>query len=292
MSWKKEEIWYFTKEDGTNATGWLKDSDKWYYLNSDGTMKTGWLNDNSKWYYLYPTSDTNGNYYKGQMATGWVQVGSKWYYLAKSVDTSYGEGQMVANCTMTIDDKSYEFNIDGSWKQPEIVSADQLKQVGWTSSRITDTMLADLNSCLTKFEINTPARIRHFISQCAHESACGYYMVEEASGSAYEYRSDLGNVNDGDGVLYKGGGYIQTTGRTNYQNFADYIGDQQVMTGGAKYLGANYPWSSAGYWWYRNSMNALCDSGADCTAVTKRVNGGTNGLSERQRYYDLCCNIF
>lgn len=143
-------------------------------------------------------------------------------------------------------------------------------------------MLEDLNNCLAKFEINTIARIRHFISQCAHESGCGYYMVEEASGSAYEYRSDLGNTEPGDGTKFKGGGYIQLTGRNNYQ----------AVNQGATYVGEYYPWSSAGYWWSKNNMNALCDNGADCLAVTKRVNGGTNGLASRQEYYAKCCQIF
>ena len=117
------------------------------------------------------------------------------------------------------------------------------------------------------------------------------YTKELARGSAYEGRKDLGNTNIGDGPKYKGAGYIQLTGRSNYQALANYVEDQSVMQG-VDYVANNYPWTSAGYWWYKNAMNSLCDSGADCVTVTKRVNGGTNGLADRQKYYNLCCNIF
>ena len=65
----------------------------------------------------------------------------------------------------------------------------------------------------------------------------------------------LGNFIKGDGLRFKGAGYIQLTGRFNYQKFANSIGDNNVMKG-AKYVSKNYPWSSAGFWWKSNNMNA------------------------------------
>ena len=162
-----------------------------------------------------------------------------------------------------------------------------MEKMGWKDYNIND-----LNNCLKKFEINTPKRICHFISQCSHESACGRYKCELADGSKYENRKNLGNVNKGDGPKFKGGGYIQLTGRSNYQKFADFMNDQNIMNG-HKYVAENYPWSSAGFWWYNNKMNNLCDKD-DCTvkAVTKKVNGGYNGLEEREGYYKLAIEIF
>jgi len=164
----------------------------------------------------------------------------------------------------------------------------QMNNMGW---RPTQAQLNDLNTCCNKFGITTSARRRHFISQCSHESACGVYTKELASGQAYEGRKDLGNTQPGDGPRFKGAGYIQLTGRYNYQAFANYIGDQSVMTG-VDYVASKYPWQSAGFWWYKNSMNSLCDSGASVETVTRRVNGGTNGLASRQTYYNRACGIF
>lgn len=166
------------------------------------------------------------------------------------------------------------------------ITDSQMQRMGWSNYK-----LSDLNACVSKFGITTSARLRHFISQCSHESACGVYTKELASGDAYEWRSDLGNIYAGDGRKYKGGGYIQLTGRANYQALANYLGDQNVMQG-VDYVAAYYPWTSAGYWWYRNGMNSLCDQGASVEQVTRRVNGGYNGLESRRTYYNRACGIF
>ncbi|MDB9414853.1 C39 family peptidase [Microcystis aeruginosa] len=156
--------------------------------------------------------------------------------------------------------------------------------------KMSDKQFNDLNSCLQRFEINTVPRIRHFLSQTAHESGGLQWMEEIASGSAYEGRRDLGNVSPGDGRKYKGAGVIQLTGRHNYQKFADFIRDQKVMQGHS-YVAQVYPFTSAGFWWKNNNMNALCDRGGTVREVTKKVNGGYNGLADRQRYYDKACQV-
>jgi len=150
--------------------------------------------------------------------------------------------------------------------------------------KITDKQFYDLNSCLRRFEINTLQRIWHFLSQTAHESGGLKWMKELADGSAYEGRRDLGNIYPGDGPKYKGAGVIQLTGRSNYQNFANYIRDPKIMQG-VDYVSIVYPFTSAGFWWKNNNMNALCDRDASVQEVTLIVNGGRNGLKDRQRYY-------
>ena len=156
---------------------------------------------------------------------------------------------------------------------------------------IKDDQLIDLNNCLSRFEINTNPRIRHFLAQTAHESGGLRWMQELASGNAYEGRKDLGNTQVGDGRRFKGAGVIQLTGRANYQAFADYIGDQKVMVGHS-YVASVYPFTSAGFWWHNNRMNTLIDNGATVAQVTKRVNGGYNGLEDRIRYYNKALRIF
>lgn len=156
--------------------------------------------------------------------------------------------------------------------------------------QITTSQLNDLNNCLSKFAINSPNRTRHFMSQVAHESGGLKWLEELATGEAYEFRRDLGNNQPGDGRQFKGGGVLQLTGRKNYQALCNYLNDPRVMEG-CKYVAEVLPFTSAGYWWYSNKMNSLCDLGATVEQITRRVNGGINGLSDRKRYYAIALEV-
>lgn len=154
----------------------------------------------------------------------------------------------------------------------------------------TDKQIVDLNDCLIKFHINTAPRVRHFLSQCAHESAGLKYTKEIASGRAYNGRKDLGNIHPGDGPRFKGAGVIQLTGRYNYTAFSNFMKDPDIMAG-VEYVAAKYPFMSAGFWWYMNKMNARCDAGATVKEITRKVNGGYNGLNDRIKYYNRCVQV-
>ena len=169
------------------------------------------------------------------------------------------------------------------------VTLQQLHDMGWKTA--DEDVLADLNDCIHRFHINTTQSLRHFISQCSHESKCGVYREECADGSAYEGRKDLGNVHKGDGKKYKGAGYIQLTGRVNYQAFSDFIGDEDVMKG-VKYVAKHYPWTSAGFWWQTHGMTYLCNLAGTVKEVTRKVNGKYNGLADRQKYYERALLVF
>ena len=155
---------------------------------------------------------------------------------------------------------------------------------------IADSEIVELNKCLETFQITTPSRIRHFLSQTAHESGGGRWKKELSDGWYLEGRTDIGNVYHGDGPKYKGAGYIQLTGRHNYQKFSDYIGDPKVMDG-VDYVAETYPYTSAGYWWWSNGMNELCNKNPTVRQVTRRVNGGYNGLTDREHYYAICQRV-
>ena len=155
---------------------------------------------------------------------------------------------------------------------------------------IADSEIVELNKCLETFQITTPSRIRHFLSQTAHESGGGRWKKELSDGWYLEGRTDIGNYRYGDGPKYKGAGYIQLTGRHNYQKFSDYIGDPRVMEG-VDYVSETYPYTSAGYWWWSNGMNELCDKNPTVKQVTRRVNGGYNGLPDREHYYAICQKV-
>lgn len=149
---------------------------------------------------------------------------------------------------------------------------------------IEDREIDELNRCLHDFEITTTERIRHFLSQTGHESGGGKWKVELSDGWYLEGRTDIGNTEPGDGPKYKGAGYLQMTGRFNYQRFADDIDDQGVMQG-CQFVADHYPFTSAGFWWVDNNMNSLCDTDPSVDQVTLKVNGGYNGLADRKDYY-------
>lgn len=152
--------------------------------------------------------------------------------------------------------------------------------------KISQRQYLDLELCLNIFQINTIKRLKHFLAQISHESAGLRYSVELASGAAYEWRKDLGNVKAGDGRKFKGGGYLQLTGRANYQLLANAVQDPKVLELGATYVGAMYPFTSGGVWWQSNRLNSMIDAGADVRKVSIKVNGGTNGMADRVRYYN------
>ena len=99
----------------------------------------------------------------------------------------------------------------------------------------------DLNRALETYGITTKKRIRHFIAQWALESGLGKYTEEIGNKcKKYDHKKGLGNTKKGDGCKYKGAGYIQLTGKYNYQQFANSIGDDKVMEG-VSYVAKNYP---------------------------------------------------
>jgi putative chitinase len=132
-------------------------------------------------------------------------------------------------------------------------------------------------------QINTPLRISHFLAQIGHESLDLRYSEEIADGSAYEGRADLGNTQPGDGPRFKGRGLIQLTGRANYTDYGQAKG-RDFLTGTNPGLIASDPDLAvdvAAWFWNRNSLNKFADAD-DVLTITRRINGGTNGLDDRK----------
>jgi len=176
-----------------------------------------------------------------------------------------------------------------------------------------------LNMAMLKYDINTPQRQAMFLAQVAHESANFRATVENfnysAEGlrktfgkyfdetSAQEYARDperianrayanrMGNGDEasGDGWRFRGRGLIQLTGRTNYalyslQNANNALIEPESV--GRIELASD----SAGWFWSTNRLNQLSDTG-DIRAVTRRVNGGFNGLDDRQVKYERLLDV-
>lgn len=138
-----------------------------------------------------------------------------------------------------------------------------------------------------EFDINTPLRWSHFLAQIAHESAELRYSEEIASGKAYDTGKlavRLGNTPqaDGDGQKYKGRGLIQITGRANYEAYKKYCGFDVVTKPQllAQPVGAI---RSAMWFWKTKGLNELADRD-EFMVITKRINGGINGIEDRRKY--------
>jgi putative chitinase len=142
-----------------------------------------------------------------------------------------------------------------------------------------------LTTAFERFGITTRLRAAAAVAQFAHESDAFRTSTEYASGVAYEGRHDLGNILPGDGPRFRGRGRIMVTGRANYSAVGRALGiDLQRHPERL----AESPWSELGsaWWWKQHGCNELADRGwRGWVALTRRINGGTNGLASRTVFY-------
>jgi putative chitinase len=182
---------------------------------------------------------------------------------------------------------------------------------------IPDAVIAQIPDTAKKFEINTPLRLAHFLAQCGHESGgfratqenlnysasglkgiFGKYFKESGLAEAYQrnpqkiasrvYGGRMGNgpESTGDGYKFRGRGYIQLTGKDNYTAFGRAINED--MTANPDKVASHYALLSAAWFFNKNGLHKIADQGstdAVVTSITKRVNGGTNGLADRIKHF-------
>jgi putative chitinase len=186
-------------------------------------------------------------------------------------------------------------------------------------SKLPEIVFAQLPLVIEKFEVNSNLRLAHFLSQCAHESG-GFKAVQEnlnysADGlrkifpkyfptpelaKQYErqpqkianrvYANRMGNGDEasGDGFKFRGRGYIQLTGKSNYIDFNKFLSGESVIEY-PDLVATKYPLLSAAFFFWKNKLHTLADKGgsiADVTSLTKRVNGGTHGLDDRLKRFE------
>lgn len=131
--------------------------------------------------------------------------------------------------------------------------------------------------------IRTNKELAMFLAQMAHETANFRTLREYASGKAYNGRRDLGNTRPGDGPRYKGRGYIQLTGRANYRTYGKIVG-ADLESNPELAARPDIALKVALAYWKRRGLGKLARRG-DIRGVTKRINGGFNGLRDRTRKY-------
>jgi len=182
---------------------------------------------------------------------------------------------------------------------------------------VPQVVIDSIPEVASKFGINTPLRVAHFLAQCGHESG-GFrvtqenlnysakglngifrkYFPTEAVAAAYArnpqkiankvYANRMANGSEasGDGYKFRGRGYIQLTGRDNYTQFGKAIGVD--IPSNPDLVSSKYALASAAWFWSKNGLNKLADNGASdvvVTSITKRVNGGTIGLPDRIKHF-------
>lgn len=200
-----------------------------------------------------------------------------------------------------------------------ILTREQLAQLIPGNPHV-DYWYSAMERCLPDYDINTPQRIAMFVAQCAHESgnfrilkenlnyraeslmkvwprhfpsldvAKQYAHNQEAiANKAYANRMGNGPEESGDGWRYCGRGLIQLTGKINYQNFAMSIDTpvEEIPAYLATFEGAV---QSACWFWEANNLNQWSDQG-DVLTVTKKINGGTIGLADRQKHYQHALHV-
>ena len=171
-----------------------------------------------------------------------------------------------------------------------MISATTLARAAQCPALRAQIWLKPINDAMERFSINTPQRMGAFIAQVAHESGRFQFVREiwnpaQAPWQArYEGRVDLGNTHVGDGKRYMGRGLIQITGRYNYRACGLSLGqpfeDQPSLL-------EMRPWAamSAAWFWSTHGCNELADVG-DFKRITRRINGGYNGLDDRLALWD------
>jgi len=177
---------------------------------------------------------------------------------------------------------------------------DILFQIAPTAPKSAYAFVPYLNQVFKQFAINTPERIACFLAQCAHESGGFRYTTELASGKEYEGRTDLGNTEPGDGERYKGRGLFMITGKYNYLKCGEVLcpTDNYFFVHNPEQLST--PMNaclSAGWYWQYRKLNDICDLPDNWMTthngkvynrfewLTYHINGGQNGLAEREAYY-------
>lgn len=173
------------------------------------------------------------------------------------------------------------------------ITEQQLLQILPNAGRQAGVFVPVLNTAMAKYGIVTRLRMAAFIAQVGHESGQFRWLKElwgpTAQQAGYEGRSDLGNKVNGDGFKYRGRGLIQVTGRANYAACGDALG-LDLINKPELLEQPQYAAMSAGWFWSTRGLNTLADQ-SDFLKITKRINGGTNGLADRQALYDKALKV-
>ncbi len=173
------------------------------------------------------------------------------------------------------------------------ITEQQLLQTLPSVGHQAGVFVSALNTAMNRYGIVGTPRVAAFIAQVGHESG-QFRWVREIWGptvqqAAYEGRADLGNTAKGDGSKYRGRGLLQITGRGNYAACGEALGLDLVNQPNLLEL-PQHAAMSAAWFWSTRGLNTLADQG-EFVKITRRVNGGTNGLADRQALYEKALKV-
>ena len=182
-----------------------------------------------------------------------------------------------------------------------MLTAEQLQSImPAVPAKRRDALLPFLQAAVTEFAIESPARLAAFLAQLAHESGQFRFMEEIWGPTAAQRRYEpvstlattLGNSEVGDGKRFKGRGPIQITGRANYRRFGDLLGTDLVADPARAAL-PELAFRIAGLFWSKKGLNELADRATPDAfrEITRRINGGFNGLEDRQEFYAVARRV-
>lgn len=177
-----------------------------------------------------------------------------------------------------------------------MLTAKQLSEIYDIKLSIAESWISYLNEAMQYASINTPKRMAAFLAQIGHESGRLMYSRElwgpTKQQERYEYSDlavKLGNTEEGDGFKFRGRGLIQITGRYNYRVIyqelkKDFVDTPNFEVDPSKLENKRWSSLSAARYWNRHNLNSFVDSD-DFVALTKKINGGINGLQDRQELF-------
>lgn len=188
------------------------------------------------------------------------------------------------------------------------VSVEHLAAIAGRTTPIMEGLVEWLNRLCPLYEIDLPQEYCHFLAQACHETDRFKTLREYASGSAYEGRQDLGNIQPGDGVRFKGRGIFQTTGRANYLQLGIKKGRRDLFINTPELLEQpEYAvWSACEYWKTRGLNDIANHQDGDLLKkkykgslldvspveyISYTINGGNRGLEERKRFYSVAQRV-
>ena len=173
------------------------------------------------------------------------------------------------------------------------ITAQQLLQILPNAGQVAGVFTPLLNTAMVRYQIVGPKRIAAFIAQIGHESGQLRYVKEiwgpTKAQVRYEGRADLGNSQPGDGSKFRGRGLIQITGRANYMACGEGLG-LDLIKQPELLEKPQHACMSAAWFWATNRLNTLADVG-DITKISRRINGGSNGLQDRLVYFKKACEV-
>lgn len=191
---------------------------------------------------------------------------------------------------------------------------------------ISETAIEDylpiLQELLPKYEITTPERIAGYFAQVGHESGsfsigrenlryssperlravfgtkrfptiefANQYVKQPQKVANYVYGGRNGNTLSNDGWLFRGGGSIQLTFRSNYASYSQDTYGSDKLLHQPELIEQPLDYIQSGLWyWRKNNINKYCDK-KDIVGMTRAINGGENGLAERKAIYNNCCKV-